>query len=1266
MKKIIFLMFILFPVLVLSQTKAVNYIKTTTYKVPAQTSIPAPTIIQANQNINYFDGLGRPIQQIAHQQSPTGADVVTPIIYDGYGRQEKDYLPYVSNVPASLNYNTNAFAEVGTFYNTGLYENTTNPYSQKGFEKSPLNRVLSQAAPGEDWKMGNGHEIRFDYQTNISDDQVRIYGVSFTAGNIEDPKLTNLGFYPVSKLYKIISKDENWQENQSNAKDNTSEEFKDKQGRLLLKRKYGTVGVGTTTEKYDTYYVYDDFGNLTFVIPPKAADIIGNSSSNILADETSSAKINAQSVPLNIRATNSIRLIDGFHAQAGSIFTAVITVSTDNILDNLCYQYRYDSRKRLVEKKMPGKDWEYIVYDKLNRPVLTQDANLRVNKKWMFTKYDLFNRPVYTGEYVNNVETTRSAVQGLANSSVLFESRQTVAQIIAGTAVNYSNLAFPNSGINLFTISYYDDYLNVDLYNGTAANALSYGITPMTNAKGLVTCSKIRVLNTNSWITSVIYYDGKSRPIYNYNKNIFLDIESTVKSKLDFTGKILETTSTHQKGANAVITIIDIFAYDDMGRMLTQKQKINTQDPELIVSNTYDSLGKLITKGVGGKVSNSNRLQNINFTYNIRGWLKGINDSDSNNATITLSDSSLFGFQISYNKPSSGKGLYNGNISQTFWKSANGDNSLKSYNYSYDVLNRLSNAADNLGKFNESMQYDKNGNITYLKRLGEIVGGNIVPDINVPSHFGVMDDLTYTYDLGNRLMKVADSAPIDEFGFKDDAVNTAADTQDDYSYDKNGNMLTDSNKGIIGISYNHLNLPEKITSNAGIIDYVYDAAGVKQQKTVNNMVTNYAVGFVYENGILKFISQPEGYIVNNGGTFDYIYQYLDHLGNVRLSYGDADNNGVITNTEIIEENNYYPFGLKHKGYNYVTRIGKGNATAQRYKYNGKELQDENVNGFQLNFYDYGARNYDPALGRWMNFDPLAEKGRRWSPYNYAMDNPAYFIDPDGMWPDPPIGFNASLRISFSSSGLSFKANASIGVGTGGSNLQGVGFAGVSVYAGNQLGTSSMARGIQFDATAGAYATLGAGNGNSHVVNTLNPDTPSGLTNDFKTSITYGQMFTYSSAINAERGPRDGEAIQRLAIIGLKGADISFTTSNDTGIMGGGDTDKGQTGNGTLNVGGANGFSLSYLNYTGSYDMNQSNDMKASTFVGYGQYYKQTPYQQSLNQSAFRIDALGNSVIGGTSNGSIQNGIHSQTNTGLFIYPNSTMNSSGLFNLFYSY
>ncbi len=126
-----------------------------------------------------------------------------------------------------------------------------------------------------------------------------------------------------------------------------------------------------------------------------------------------------------------------------------------------------------------------------------------------------------------------------------------------------------------------------------------------------------------------------------------------------------------------------------------------------------------------------------------------------------------------------------------------------------------------------------------------------------------------------------------------------------------------------------------------------------------------------------------------------MYQYKDHLGNVRLSYQDGNDNGSVDATEIVEESNYYPFGLKHKGYNFnVSSLGNG--VAQRWKFGGKEYQDE----LDLAWYDVSARNYDPALGRWMNLDPLAEQMRRHSPYNYAFDNPIYFMDPDGMMPCP--------------------------------------------------------------------------------------------------------------------------------------------------------------------------------------------------------------------------------------------------------------------------
>ncbi len=181
-------------------------------------------------------------------------------------------------------------------------------------------------------------------------------------------------------------------------------------------------------------------------------------------------------------------------------------------------------------------------------------------------------------------------------------------------------------------------------------------------------------------------------------------------------------------------------------------------------------------------------------------------------------------------------------------------------------------------------------------------------------------------------------------------------------------------------------------------NYIYGATGVKLQKQVNDtgniIKTKYAGNYIYENNNLKFFRHPEGYAQPNGtGGFDYVYSYLDYLGNIRLSYSDSDNNGTINQNEIKEENNYYPFGLKHKGYNNVVTSTN---IAQNFKYNGKEL-DESLG---LNMYDYGKRNYDPALGRWFVVDALADDEMQIdkSPYAYSWNSPVSLNDPDGDCP----------------------------------------------------------------------------------------------------------------------------------------------------------------------------------------------------------------------------------------------------------------------------
>jgi RHS repeat-associated protein len=996
MKKIIYLIFLL-PFVFLAQTTTENYIKTTTYKVETTVPIGNPTASQAVVQINYFDGLGRPKQQIALKQSGNGKDIITHIAYDALGRQTKEYLPYTDGT-TSLDYRTNALTDLLSFYlsedptvtGNPYFETTTNPYAETFFEPSPLNRTRKTAAPGDIWKgnetNNNDKSIKFDYTTNTNNVKRFTVTTDLNSNGIFYPTLVqDNGNYQPNQLYVTITKDENWT---AGTTFNTTHEFKDKLGRVVLKRTFGESNTRETAPDlvHDTYYVYDEYNNLTFVLPPL--------------------------VNTNLPITN-------------------------DVLNGLCYQHKYDHRNRLVEKKLPGKQWEYIVYDQLDRPVATGPANSPfanlTNPGWLITKYDALNRPIITGFMIENnpfTSTVRKNLQVLYNNQTTHS--ETKIHTSSNTTINnvsfrYTSTSYPTDGYHVLTVNYFDDYNFPNaptLPTEVEGQQIFYNNT--LKPKGLPTANWVRVVSssliTTQYELTYLLYDKYANPIKTYTSNHITGFTET-DSNFDFSGKVLYTITRHKKTNNdPPLEIKDVFGYTPQDRLRQQNQQINQGEFQQLYKNTYDYLGQLIKKEVGNDKFNHGTvpipLQVVDYRYNIRGWLTHINNTKGLQNTGDPDD--LFSFAIHYTNTDQDyqnqvAPLYNGNIAETLWRSGS-DNVERSYGYKYDALNRLTNAI--YGKpgnsvklthnYNEWLTYDKNGNILTLDRNG--ISDSYWDLIKI-------DQLSYEYanNNSNLLVKVTDDTQNDA-GFK--KGNPTSDN--DFTYDDNGNLITDKNKNITQIIYNHLNLPTKITFNGNAnqyISYLYNATGEKIQKTIKNQdslsTTHYINGFQYFDHVLQFFPTPEGYVKNTptesgGYSFDYVYNYTDHLGNIRLSYTQDPQTGALA---ILEEQHYYPFGLQHKNYNSdITKIDllpeqnneKGLKEAAppsvplqnpgyMYKFQGQELEVE----FGKNTYAYQWRDYDPAIGRFNKIDRFAEKYYSVTPYHFSANNPVFFMEING-------------------------------------------------------------------------------------------------------------------------------------------------------------------------------------------------------------------------------------------------------------------------------
>ena len=288
-------------------------------------------------------------------------------------------------------------------------------------------------------------------------------------------------------------------------------------------------------------------------------------------------------------------------------------------------------------------------------------------------------------------------------------------------------------------------------------------------------------------------------------------------------------------------------------------------------------------------------VQSVDYRYNIRGWVRSINNSQLAINADNDEDGDFFGMEMLYNNAETGLNdqtgdalYYNGNMAAIKWKgygTGTGVEGERSYKFIYDKAGRLKNSTSqarsatgwnaDAGALNENMTYDHNGNIGTLTRNG----------IDPAGMMTTIDNLTYTYD-ANKLTKVTDSGIT--LGFNDQANNTT-----EYAYDTNGSLTKDDNKGISNITYNVLNKPKEITfTNGRILKYTYSAAGtkLKMEEFMNATpvkTTDYVAGFVYEDAALKFFGSPEGRVVKNGTAFEYEYAIADHQGNTRVVFSSV-------------------------------------------------------------------------------------------------------------------------------------------------------------------------------------------------------------------------------------------------------------------------------------------------------------------------------------------------------------------------------------------
>ena len=703
--------------------------------------------------------------------------------------------------------------------------------------------------------------------------------------------------------------------------------FTDGQGRTLLSRTFDD------DEPIDTYSVYDDYGRLRWVVTPEGSYLLSDS----------------QTFPVD-----------------------------DDFAEKYCYVYTYNDRGLMVEKRMPGREAEYMRYDEGDRLRVSQDGNLRAKKQWISYSYDALGR---VQEQSLAVEAELIPIRSQAGVSI-GEPIKSVEPPYLGSSVPLRKYVYDTYPSEVQAAGL--DFQPIEGLTATDGESLRYD-----NATGSLTYEKLAVL-ANDTITGyhqrAYYYDYKGRLIQTVERDTEDGILCT-SQRYDFVGNLIAQRESYTR-AGKTDDIDRTFTYDDRSRLLRETTQVNGGE-EAVVYYEYDELGRLAARRLGEGTSAIAEQSE----YDIRSWL-------------TKKSSELFDMSLGHS--------YTGNITSWQWQhkgDPSGDGPQNRYEFTYDGLSRLANTTQYVnGELNKQnverfLSYDRNGNLltmiryengeqssnrryTYTgNRLDRMEKDKVIawdeidsqpggPAIVVPGA-AMADNGASTLDAGISIDTSAVVHPVDP-GDIIDIIKRSR-----YAHDRNGNLTYDMELQT-DFAYNSLNLLEKAVRNDTIVaKYSYLADGTKLTgMTGDGCGFSYRGSFTYRT---DESSQPDrvfestpfggGRIV---GTVDdeteVRYFLTDHLGSVRAV--------VNSGCEVLERNDYQPFG---KRWNTASLPVSDN----RDRFNGKE--DQSFAG--LPFSDYSARMYDRERGRWLAQDPLQQYH---SPYVFCGNNPICQIDPFGM------------------------------------------------------------------------------------------------------------------------------------------------------------------------------------------------------------------------------------------------------------------------------